>query len=80
IGTESRMQRILSVETSRRGNDAGSEFVTKRFCCSIVLTVAFFGILGGRETNGRQGFTPCFRAAIGNTRPVSIFSAARKEQ
>ncbi|KAH1007872.1 uncharacterized protein LOC109536887 [Dendroctonus ponderosae] len=41
------MQRILSVETSRNVSQANSEFVTKRFCCSFLLTVAFFSIVGG---------------------------------
>ncbi|XP_030763437.1 uncharacterized protein LOC115887998 [Sitophilus oryzae] len=41
------MQRILSVETSRRAGGNSSEFVTKRLCCSFLLTVAFFAILGG---------------------------------
>ncbi|XP_066146942.1 uncharacterized protein [Euwallacea fornicatus] len=41
------MQRILSVETSRNVNQPTSEFVTKRFCWSFLLTVTFFAILGG---------------------------------
>ncbi|KAF7266443.1 uncharacterized protein LOC143195955 [Rhynchophorus ferrugineus] len=41
------MQRILSVETSRRAGLNNSEYVTKRLCCSFLLTVAFFAILGG---------------------------------
>ncbi|CAH1957612.1 unnamed protein product [Acanthoscelides obtectus] len=42
------MQRILSVETSRNsGNAESSEFVTKRLCCSVILTVTFFSLIGG---------------------------------
>ncbi|XP_018575212.1 uncharacterized protein LOC108914005 [Anoplophora glabripennis] len=41
------MQRILSVEASRNTNNSISEYVTKRLCCSVVLTVTFFGFLGG---------------------------------
>ncbi|KAJ8979732.1 hypothetical protein NQ317_004719 [Molorchus minor] len=47
------MQQVLSMETSRRGHRAsdaeilGGEFITKRLCCSVVLTVAFLGFLGG---------------------------------
>ncbi|EFA06326.1 hypothetical protein TcasGA2_TC009197 [Tribolium castaneum] len=40
------MQRILSVETSRSSN-VTSEYVTKRLCCSFILTVAFFAVVGG---------------------------------
>ncbi|XP_019876827.1 uncharacterized protein LOC109604738 [Aethina tumida] len=40
------MNRILSVETSRNGVLA-SEFVTKRLCCSFILTVAFLALVGG---------------------------------
>ncbi|KAJ8924415.1 hypothetical protein NQ315_007211 [Exocentrus adspersus] len=41
------MQRILSVEASRNTNNSISEYITKRLCCSIVLTVTFFAFLGG---------------------------------
>ncbi|KAL1514071.1 hypothetical protein ABEB36_003393 [Hypothenemus hampei] len=42
------MQRILSVEASRNIlNQPNSEFITKRFCWSFLLTVTFFSIVGG---------------------------------
>lgn len=41
------MQRILSVETSRNGLYTGGESVSKRLCCSFLIMVAFFGLLGG---------------------------------
>ncbi|CAH1365681.1 uncharacterized protein [Tenebrio molitor] len=40
------MQRIISLEASRSSN-LTSEFVTKRLCCSFILTVAFFAVVGG---------------------------------
>ena len=43
------MQRILSLETSRSSN-LTSEFVTKRLCCSFILTVAFFAVIGGKNS------------------------------
>lgn len=41
------MQRILSVETSRNIIST-TEVVTKRLCCSVILSVAFFALLGGK--------------------------------
>lgn len=41
------MQRILSVETSRN-NNTEREFVTKRFCYSILFSVAFLFLLAGK--------------------------------
>ncbi|CAH0551757.1 unnamed protein product [Brassicogethes aeneus] len=40
------MNRVLSVETSRSGALA-TEFITKRLCCSCILTAAFLAMLGG---------------------------------
>lgn len=47
------MQRILSVEASRCGS-GGNEFVSKRSCFSLTLTVAF-----GALVAGMQPITPC---------------------
>ncbi|GJQ78368.1 hypothetical protein Trydic_g22194 [Trypoxylus dichotomus] len=40
------MQRILSVETSRNATPT-SEFVSKRFCFSILFSIAFLFLLAG---------------------------------
>ncbi|XP_044746020.1 uncharacterized protein LOC123307683 [Coccinella septempunctata] len=40
------MQRILSLEASR-GDFTVSESISKRLCCSFLILVAFFSLLGG---------------------------------
>ncbi|XP_028139650.1 uncharacterized protein LOC114333855 [Diabrotica virgifera virgifera] len=41
-----KMQRVLSAEIGKSTMES-SEYITKRLCCSIILTVTFFGLIGG---------------------------------